>query len=243
MSRNAHRDPRSAPERTQHTHAAGERSVVCTPSPYGTAAPLVERAVPTWCSPFATSSFHSAQLPSPHLAGKMWAWQSTILTQPSGKIWRLYSQSTSKWTRCPVLKSPQPLDYRISKENPPQPPKTCIGSRGFVLAVTHEEPWRQAGRAFGSHHSMTTLLEVYSSSQSIENFTGFHCTPLAVCCLSKNNIEPLAFPPLNPTTPESILYPHFYQQISKYTEKQSCFMLRNQFCWQHCQKEEKSKIP
>lgn len=130
MSRSAHHNPRSACKRTQHTHAAGEQSVVCAPSPYGTAAPLMEWAVPTWCPCFATSSFHGAQLPSSHLAGKLWGWKSIILTQPSGKIQRLYSQSTSKQKIWSALKSPQSLDDRISKENPHQTPQNLHGQHG-----------------------------------------------------------------------------------------------------------------
>lgn len=133
-----------------------------------------------------------------------------------------------------------------SPKNPPsQSLKICVGSGGFVLTMTHEEPQRQAGRAFGSHQSITMLLEVYPSSQCLKyrKLDRFALFCFGSMLLNQKYSEPLAFPPLNPTTSESILYPHFYQQISQYTKKQRCFMLRNQFRWQYCQKKERSKIP
>lgn len=127
MSCNAHHDPRSAPKRTQHTHAAGEQSVVCAPSPYGTAGPLIEWAVPIWCPCFATSSFHGAQLPSSHLAGKMWAWKSIILTQPSGKIQRLYSQSTSKQKKMISTEEPTVIRWQDLRRKPTPTPQNLHG--------------------------------------------------------------------------------------------------------------------
>lgn len=131
---------------------------------------------------------------------------------------------TPQYSKVQSLMVGSPRKASLAHPNACGQRRVCIGS----------DP---QGRIFGSHNRIPALLEPYSSSWCLQ-----YWKPDRFALFSFDALEPLAFPPLNPATSRSILYPCFYQQVSPYTKKQRCFMLRNQFCCQHCQQKARSKI-